>query len=55
MMGHSWRISYAMNIGLAMSLNIMIGGLNVKGIVNNKSRLGFGTIGMRRYFDVSGG
>ena len=33
----------------------MIGGLNVKGIVNTKSRLGFGTIGMRRYFDVGGG
>ena len=31
------------------------GGVNVKGIVNTKSHLGFGTIGMRRYFDVGGG
>ena len=54
-MGHSWHISYAMNLALAMSTNIIMGGLNVKGIVNTKSHLGFVTIGMRRYFDVGGG
>ena len=31
------------------------GGINAKGIVNTKSCLGFGTIGMMRYFDVGGG
>ena len=55
MMGHSWHISYAMNLGLAMSMNIMMGCLNVKGIVNTKSHLSFETIGMMRYFDIGGG
>ena len=53
-MGHSWNISYAMNLRLAMSTNIMMGVLNVKGIVNTKLHYVFGTIGMRIYFVVGG-
>ena len=55
MLGHSWHIPYAMNLGLVMSTNIMMGGFNVKGISITKSRLGFGTIGMRRNFVIDGG